>query len=207
MNAIDFSNTNGEVVDKNWIIAFELIQKNFEKKYYSFEKQHLIDVADAYDPQESSLLRPNVLYALSLASELISTNVALKTLSAVEENLLTPFGLRSLSPKERNYIGRYEGNLHDRDAAYHQGTTWAFLIGVYLDAKIKWMPEFSQNNLRKELDALLEEAMNFSIGHASEIFDGDSPWRPSGCFAQAWSDAEILRIAYKLNLWKYSSAK
>ena len=78
---------------------------------------------------------------------------------------------------------------------------------MYLDAKIKWMPEFSQNNLRKELDALLEEAMNFSIGHASEIFDGDSPWRPSGCFAQAWSDAEILRIAYKLNLWKYSSAK
>jgi glycogen debranching enzyme len=116
----------------------------------------------------------------------------------VQRELLTPYGLRSLARSDPHYRGRYEGGPLSRDGAYHQGTVWAWLMGPFITAYLKvtgdgkegreqaakWLDEFSGH---------LEEAC---LGQVSEIFDGDSPHRPRGCVAQAWSVAELLRAAY-----------
>jgi glycogen debranching enzyme len=115
----------------------------------------------------------------------------------VERELLTPYGLRTLSPRDPQYRGRYEGDLHNRDSTYHQGTVWAWLMGPFITAYLKvhgrsakaceqaatWFAGFG---------AHLNEA---GVGQISEIFDGDAPHRPRGCIAQAWSVAEVLRTA------------
>ena len=113
----------------------------------------------------------------------------------VEGELLTPFGLRTLSPKDPNYIGRYIGPPHERDAAYHQGTVWAWWFGPYADAVA--LVE-GNNSVQRKVRPLLENFLRqhlreACVGQVSEIFDGDEPHEPRGCFAQAWSVAEILR--------------
>jgi glycogen debranching enzyme len=114
----------------------------------------------------------------------------------VTEHLLTPYGLRTLSPRHDKYVGKYRGNRWQRDCAYHQGTVWPWLIGAYCDAAVR------VNNLgpdRKQavgelLQPLLEHLENGGLGHIAELFDGDPPHRPGGCYAQAWSIAEVLRV-------------
>jgi glycogen debranching enzyme len=120
--------------------------------------------------------------------------------AAVQNNLLTPYGLRSLDPQEPDYKGEYTGPMRQRDEAYHQGTVWAYLIGPFIEAYLK-VNDFSQESkkqaaayLQPLLKHLTEEAC---LGSISEIFDGNSLHRPKGCFAQAWSVAELIR-AYQL---------
>jgi glycogen debranching enzyme len=115
---------------------------------------------------------------------------------AVRERLLTPFGLRSLAPGETDYKAHYFGDLRARDAAYHQGTAWGWLIGPFIDAWLKTHPNdlAGARGFLAGFEAHLAEA---GIGSISEIFDADPPFTPRGCIAQAWSVAEVLRCLVK----------
>lgn len=113
-------------------------------------------------------------------------------MSAVKERLLTPAGLRSLAPGEPAFVARYDGDLRSRDAAYHQGTVWAWLIGPFVDAWLKVHPE-DRAGARRILEGLLPHLDDGCIGSISEVFDAEAPFTPRGCVAQAWSVAELLR--------------
>jgi glycogen debranching enzyme len=115
----------------------------------------------------------------------------------VHDRLLTPVGLRSLSPDDPQYKPRYFGDLRARDAAYHQGTVWAWLVGPYVDAWLKVHPDDERGAWAaiEGFTAHLEEAC---IGSISEVFDAEAPYTPRGCIAQAWSVAEVLRVRAKL---------
>src|SRR5690606_29345706 len=114
-------------------------------------------------------------------------------LKKIEEKLLTPFGLRSLSPDDKNYIGVYQGDQLSRDGSYHQGTVWSWLLGPYITAKIKLEGEEGRKEIQSFLKVFEKHFLEAGIGRISEIFDGDFPHYPNGCIAQAWSVAEILR--------------
>jgi glycogen debranching enzyme len=113
-------------------------------------------------------------------------------LKVVEDCLLTPVGLRSLAPGEPDYKARYDGDLRSRDAAYHQGTVWAWLIGPYTDAWLK-CHQGDLAGARKLLDGFKAHLNEACMGSISEIFDAEPPYTPRGCIAQAWSVAEVLR--------------
>jgi glycogen debranching enzyme len=110
----------------------------------------------------------------------------------VRERLLTPVGLRSLAPEDPDYKSKYFGDLRARDAAYHQGTVWAWLIGPFLDAWLKVHP-YDRQGARRLLEGFSAHLNEACIGSISEIFDAEEPFRPRGCVAQAWSVAEVLR--------------
>jgi len=116
--------------------------------------------------------------------------------SVIEECLLTPFGLRTLDPKDPRYAAHYEGDPATRDAAYHQGTVWPWLIGPFLTAyqKVHGKSAKSQSHIRAHLALLLTHLWEAGLGTISEIFDGDMPHEPRGTIAQAWSVGEILRV-------------
>ena len=119
-----------------------------------------------------------------------------KIVDAVEAKLLTPVGLRSLAPDEPDFKPRYFGDLRARDAAYHQGTVWAWLIGPFIDAWLKVHPNEPQR-ARRFLDGFGTAVAEAGIGSISEIFDAGPPFTPRGCIAQAWSVAEVLRCLVK----------
>jgi len=115
-----------------------------------------------------------------------------RVLEVVEQKLLTPVGLRSLAPGSPDYRPRYYGDLRSRDAAYHQGTVWAWLIGPFVDA---WMKVHAGDRAgaRRLLEGFEQHLNDACVGSISEIFDADAPFLPRGCIAQAWSVAEVLR--------------
>ena len=117
-------------------------------------------------------------------------------LEAVEKHLLTPVGLRSLGPQEHDYKPRYSGDLRSRDAAYHQGTVWGWLIGPYVDAWLKLHPG-DRAKAQALLDGFVRHLDEGCVGSISEIFDAEAPFAPRGCIAQAWSVAEVLRAWQK----------
>jgi glycogen debranching enzyme len=113
-------------------------------------------------------------------------------MDVVERRLLTPVGLRSLAPGNPDFKPRYFGDLHARDAAYHQGTVWAWLIGPFVDAWLKLHPD-DRAGARRFLDGFVPYLDEACIGTISEIFDAEAPFTPRGCVSQAWSVAEVLR--------------
>jgi predicted glycogen debranching enzyme len=147
----------------------------------------LIDGPEGNDPA----LRPNQLFAVSLPYSPLNTEQQSRVVDASERELLTPLGLRSLSAQHPHFAGRYGGDRHTRDAAYHQGTVWSWLIGPFVSAHLR-----VHGNPQKALGYLTPFADHLSqhgLGSISEIFDGDPPHTPRGCFAQAWGVAEVLR--------------
>jgi glycogen debranching enzyme len=114
----------------------------------------------------------------------------------VRDRLLTPVGLRSLAPRHPDYKPKYYGDLRSRDAAYHQGTVWAWLIGPFVDAWIKMYPE-DRAGARLLLEGFEKHLSEACVGSISEIFDAEEPYTPRGCVAQAWSVAEVLRCLDK----------
>jgi predicted glycogen debranching enzyme len=155
----------------------------------------LVDVVD--DNSKDSSIRPNQLFAVSLHHSIVSPDspLARRILAVVEEHLLTPFGLRTLSPHDPAYRGRYEGGPVERDSAYHQGTVWPWLLGPYVEAFLKAHgdgPE-ARARMRAVLEPLRAFILGDGLGHVPEIFDGDAPQLPRGCIAQAWSASELLR--------------
>ncbi|MBM4103681.1 MAG: glycogen debranching protein [Planctomycetes bacterium] len=175
--------------------AAEEVLKNFAPLFWNEKAGCLYDCI-LPDETEDASVRPNQIFAVSLPYSPLSQPQQAKIVKMVQQHLLTPFGLRTLSPTEGRYIPRYEGGPFERDAAYHQGTVWPWLIGPFVEAYLR-VHEFSQEakvQCRLFLEPLLNHLTNDGcIGSISEIFDGDPPQKPKGCFAQAWSVAEVLR--------------
>jgi predicted glycogen debranching enzyme len=147
------------------------------------------------DGEPDASIRPNQIFAVSLPYPLLSGQRALQVVDVVEWELLTPYGLRTLSPRDPNYRGRYEGAPRSRDGAYHQGTAWPWLLGPFLTSyvKVHGYTEEARGGANRFLDPLRAHLREAGLGQISEVFDGDAPHRPGGCFAQAWSVAEVLR--------------
>ena len=142
-------------------------------------------------------VRPNQIFAVSLPFSPLDPAEQAAVVRAVREQLLTPCGLRTLSPADPAYQGRYRGNPAKRDGAYHQGTVWPWLLGAFGEAALRIAddPEREKENLRQYLRAFLGQHLSEAgIGSVSEVFDGDAPHRPGGCIAQAWSVAELIRL-------------
>jgi glycogen debranching enzyme len=145
-------------------------------------------------------LRPNQIFAVSLPFSPLPLTQQKAVVAIVEEKLLTPFGLRTLSPDDNRYCGTYTGPQSERDRAYHQGTVWPYLIGPFVSAYLK--VNGSNSKTKKAAARFIEPLLTHlagdgCIGNICEIFDGDPPQRPKGCFAQAWSVAELIH-AYLL---------
>ncbi len=168
------------------------VRDRFVELFWNDEASCLLDVVRG--DQRDASIRPNQIFALSLPFPLLPKDKAKGVLSVVEEKLLTPYGLRSLSPDDPAYRGRYEGGPIERDSAYHQGTVWSWLLGPYADALIKTSGAVGKTKARKLIEGLLPHLREEGLGTISEIFDGDAPHAPRGCPAQAWSVAEALRI-------------
>jgi predicted glycogen debranching enzyme len=166
------------------------VAETFPKRFWYAPGGYLYDVVDSPSGDDPSL-RPNQLFALSLPFPLINGENARSVLQAVRDELFTAYGLRSLSPRDAAYSGRYEGDLWQRDGAYHQGTVWSWLIGPYLAALGRFAGPLQKP--RELLEPLLQHTREAGIGAISEIFDGDPPHSPRGCIAQAWGVAEVLR--------------
>ena len=167
------------------------ISKRFVQVFWNPEGGYLFDGVDG--EQRDDAIRPNQILALSLPFALLGRTRARQVLKTVEDHLLTPVGLRSLSPQDPAFHPTYQGNSYQRDSAYHQGTVWAWLLGPYLTALVRVRGKTGQKQGLKLVQAIENHLSESGIGQISEIFDGDAPHAPRGCIAQAWSVAEIVR--------------
>jgi predicted glycogen debranching enzyme len=164
---------------------------SFNRRFWNESAGYLFDVIDG-EHGDDPACRPNQLLAIALPHPVLDRARWEPVLEVVRERLLTPFGLRSLAPGHPDYKPYYDGDLRARDAAYHQGTVWAWLIGPYIDAWLKVHPE-DCSGARGLLDGLIAHLGEAGVGSISEIFDAETPFTPRGCIAQAWSVAEVLR--------------
>ncbi|HEY0252044.1 MAG TPA: amylo-alpha-1,6-glucosidase, partial [Kofleriaceae bacterium] len=167
----------------------EQCKASFQTRFWNPETNHLFDVVDG-EHGDDPACRPNQLFAISLPNPVLDPSKWAAVLAAVERQLLTPVGLRSLAPDDPDFKPTYDGDLRARDAAYHQGTVWSWLIGAYVDACLRVRPDRSP---RAALDGLVAHLGEACIGSVSEIFDAIHPFTPRGCIAQAWGVAELLR--------------
>jgi predicted glycogen debranching enzyme len=177
----------------------ETVRTSFRRRFWYDAGGYLFDVIDGPNGNDPSI-RPNQLLALGLENDLLTVDQQREVLAVVRKHLMTPYGLRTLSPTDREYIGSYEGKVRERDAAYHNGTIWPWLLGPYLDA-VRAVEGVggARSDLMRILPALRAHLADAGLGHISEIFSGDAPHVPVGCIAQAWSTAEILRHVWGPN--------
>lgn len=160
------------------------------KRFWNASTHCLYDVLDLPGGGNDPSVRPNQLMALALPTCPLSLGKRKKAIRRVGQVLLTSHGLRSLSPEHPEYEGRYAGPVSHRDPSYHQGTTWGWLMGPWVRARVAAGEDLSC--VRKDLGALLHHLSDALVGSVSEIFDGDAPFVPRGAPAQAWSVAELL---------------
>jgi predicted glycogen debranching enzyme len=164
---------------------------SFNRRFWFASGNYLYDVVDGENGNDSAC-RPNQVIAISLKHPVLDPQRWKPVLEITREKLLTPVGLRSLAPGHKDYKPRYFGDLRARDAAYHQGTVWAWLVGPFIDAWTKTFPD-DHETIRHSLDGFLSHLNEACVGSISEIFDAEAPFTPRGCIAQAWSVAEVLR--------------
>jgi predicted glycogen debranching enzyme len=171
----------------------ERASASFNERFWFADGGYLYDVVDVEGGSENdSSCRPNQLFAISLDYPVLDESRWASVMDVVQKKLLTPVGLRTLSPDDPNYKPIYSGDLRSRDGAYHQGTVWAWLIGPFIDAWLKIHPH-DRATARKFLDRFPEHLNEAGIGTIGEVFDAREPNGPGGCIAQAWSVAEVLR--------------
>ncbi|HLH00145.1 MAG TPA: amylo-alpha-1,6-glucosidase [Bryobacteraceae bacterium] len=166
---------------------------SFESVFWNEREGCLYDVLGPSGPDAS--IRPNQIFAVSLPHAVVEDDKARRIVDVVEWELLTPYGLRTLSPRDPSYKGRYAGDPRSRDAAYHQGTVWPWLLGPFLSAylKVHGHDDAVRERAGRFLDPLRNHLWQAGLAQISEVFDGDVPHYPAGCIAQAWSVAEVLR--------------
>ena len=172
----------------------EQVKESFNAKFWDSSNQCLFDVVDGDEPDEH--IRPNQIYAVSLPFSLLPEEQEKAVVALVEKELFVGCGLRSLAPDHPDYHGIYCGALAKRDAAYHQGTAWGFLLGGFFSAymKVNHHSSSAAANAVRMLEPVRKHLTDSGcIGSISEIFDGDTPHNPRGCYAQAWSVGEVLR--------------
>ncbi|PYL54086.1 MAG: glycogen debranching protein [Verrucomicrobia bacterium] len=185
--------TGDEVSAQRFDEDAERARISFNNRFWFAEGNHLYDVVDVdggsgNDPS----CRPNQLFAISLDHPVLDAKYWRSVVEIAEKKLLTPVGLRTLSPDDPNYKPIYAGDLRSRDGAYHQGTVWAWLIGPFIDAWLKVYPH-DRAAARKFLETFPVHLSDNGIGTISEVFDAGEPHMAGGCIAQAWSVAEVLR--------------
>jgi predicted glycogen debranching enzyme len=171
-----------------------LASGTFNRVFWNSKARCLYDVVNGGPPDGS--IRPNQIFAVSLHYSMLSVERARGVVETVERDLLTPAGLRTLSPRDPRYRATYEGNQYSRDSAYHQGTVWPWLLGPFVSAYVQVNGGSVQSRFRAHdlLRGIAQHLTEAGLGQISEIFDGDAPHHPRGCFAQAWSVAEVLRV-------------
>jgi len=169
--------------------------ESFNRRFWNERTGCLYDVVDGEHGDDPSI-RPNQLFAISLPNPVLDPARWPAVLDVVERDLLTPAGLRSLSPRNPDFKPTYRGDLLTRDGAYHQGTVWSWLIGPYVDAVLRVRQDHAA--ARRALDGLIAHLGQNCIGYISEVFDAEAPFTPGGCVAQAWGVAEVLRCLVNL---------
>ncbi len=173
----------------------DLAKLSFNGLFWNDDEKCLFDVVENGDRDAS--VRPNQIFAVSLANPILDESRWAAVVAKVETHLLTPYGLRSLSPKDRNYVAVYKGSPFERDSAYHQGAVWGWLIGPYVDAfrRVNAKAADREDRVSEKLSAFEHHLSEAGLSQVSEIFDGASPHAPRGSPAQAWSVAELLRVS------------
>lgn len=168
------------------------VKKSFEQ-FWNNNSKCLYDVINGEFKDDK--IRPNQIFAVSLSYPVVEGEKAKGVVEMITKELYATYGLRSLSPNDKEYKGIYFGDQYKRDGAYHQGTTWGWLIGHYITAyrRVNDYSKESKEVCVKFLEPFKVHLLDSGVGSISEIFDGDEPIVPRGCFAQAWSVAEVLR--------------
>jgi predicted glycogen debranching enzyme len=174
----------------------------FNERFWFPDGRYLYDVVDAETGEtghvyDDAKCRPNQVLAISLDHPVLDETRWQPVMHAVYDRLVTPVGLRSLAPDDPDFKSRYFGDLRSRDAAYHQGTVWGWLVGPFVDAWLKVHPG-DVSGAHRVLDGLVPHMNEACIGSISEVFDATQPFTPRGCIAQAWSVAEALRLWIRL---------
>jgi len=164
-------------------------------RFWNAERGYCYDVIDGKADTDDPSLRPNQLFAVSLHHSPLTVEQQTAVVDTCARHLLTAHGLRSLAASDEQYIGHYGGDRRTRDAAYHQGTVWGWLIGPFVAAHLRVYNDKAQ--ARSFLRPFVRHLADHGVGTLSEVFDGDAPFTPRACFAQAWSVAEVLRIRYQ----------
>jgi predicted glycogen debranching enzyme len=184
----------GEEAARPYAAHAERARRSFNERFWYEEGGHLYDVIDCEEAggEDDPACRPNQLLAISLEHPVLDPARWESVLNVAREKLLTPVGLRSLSPDHPEFKPTYHGDLKTRDAAYHQGTVWGWLIGPFVDAWLKVHPR-DRAGARRFLEGFLPHLDEACVGSISEVFDAVPPYTARGCVAQAWSVAEVLR--------------
>ncbi|MDB4934498.1 MAG: glycogen debranching protein, partial [Labilithrix sp.] len=172
--------------------AADRVHASFNQRFWYPEGGHLYDVLDGPDGKNDPALRPNQIFAISLPHPVLDETRWRPVIGVVERELVTPVGLRSLARNHPDYKPRYDGDLRSRDAAYHQGTVWSWLVGPWVDAWLKVHPG-KEEEAGKFLAGFGPHLGEAGLGSISEVFDAEPPYTPRGCVAQAWGVAEVLR--------------
>jgi predicted glycogen debranching enzyme len=211
-NGVAFTPRQGKAVEINalWYhglrlmgedLLAERVKKSFVEAFWISPFRGLADVVDG--DRRDTAIRPNQIYAVSLANSPLNREQQAAVVEVIRRELLTPAGLRTLNRGDRNYKSRYTGPQMERDATYHNGMVWPWLIGGFLEAYVNVHDRsaHAMGQAREWLRPLID-GMNTTacIGSISEIYEAEPPHRPVGCCAQAWSIAEVLRLAKILGM-------
>ncbi len=210
-DGIAFTPRQGKAVEINalWYHALILmgekdlaakVQESFRKLFWVSPFRGLCDVVDG--ARKDMSIRPNQIFAVSVPNSPLTDDQQKAVVEVVRRELLTPVGLRTLAKSDPKYIGRYHGPVRQRDEAYHNGAVWPWLIGAFLDSYLKVNGDSvaARDQVKQWLMPLIATMDEACIGQLHEICEADEPHRPVGCFAQAWSVAEVLRIAVKVGM-------
>jgi glycogen debranching enzyme len=175
-------------------------RRSFNERFWNAESGCLYDIVDVdgFPGLTDPKIRPNQVLAIALPHAVLARERWTSVMGVVRDRLLTPVGLRSLAPGDADYKARYFGDLRARDAAYHQGTVWAWLVGPFVDAWLKVYPN-DLDGARHAIDGFIPHLDDGCVGSISEVFDAEEPYTQRGCIAQAWSVAEVLRVWVKLS--------
>jgi predicted glycogen debranching enzyme len=187
---------DGEAAARPIADAAARVQDSFNRRFWYEGGGYLFDVIDGPETDADPALRPNQIFAISLAHPVLDPPRWARVVEVVERELVTPVGLRSLARTHESYQPRYDGVLRARDAAYHQGTVWSWLIGPFIDAWLRVHPG-REEEARRFLEGFGPHLADGCIGSISEIFDAEPPFTQRGCIAQAWGVAEVLRCLRK----------
>jgi predicted glycogen debranching enzyme len=189
--------------DKNFVKKWEnipaLIEENFLKIFWMPEKNHLADYVGV--DGQNQRIRPNEIIATSLPYSPINDEAKENVLKAIEYDLLTPKGIRTLSPKNPVYKGNYEGTTNERDAAFHQGTVWVWLLSHYVEAKFNLHGKSFIPEAKRIMSNFEQDMTTKGICAIPEMYTGDPPHEPCGAISQAWSVAAVLFIAHLIELY------
>lgn len=192
----EFGRTFGDAAAADYCAGVaNRLKANFERVFWNESDGCLYDVVSELSADPS--IRPNQVIAASLRHNLLDPLKTRKVLETAKKHLLTPYGLRTLAPSDSRYRPQYRGDVWNRDSAYHQGTVWPWLAGPYFGSLLRYSEntDAAVSEAQSWLDRFSGHLQEACLGQISEVFDGDEPHNPGGCIAQAWSVAELLRLA------------